>query len=81
MELSIPNLKQLLVNSSSLGKQALEFEDDVSITEQGVDSLDMLDFYLNIEETFNISIPDTDLDKVKSFNDLYKYLDEMINEI
>jgi acyl carrier protein len=81
MELSISNLKQLLANSSSLGDQVLNFKDDVSITEQGVDSLDMLDFFLNIEETFNVKIPDTDIEKIRTFQALHQYLKSKLNEV
>ena len=78
MELSISNLKQLLAKSSSLGNQVLDFKDDISITEQGVDSLDMMDFFLNLEETFNVTIPDTDIEKVRTFNALFEYLHNKI---
>jgi acyl carrier protein len=81
MELSIANLKQLLANSSSLGNQVLDFDDNISITEQGVDSLDMMDFYLNIEEAFNVTIPDIDIEKVKTFNALFQYLQKKSNEV
>ena len=81
MELSISNLKQLLSNSSSLGNQVLDFRDDISITEQGVDSLDMMDFFLNIEEAFNVTIPDADIEKVKTFNALFQYLQNKSNEV
>jgi len=81
MELSIANLKQLLAKSSSLGNQVLDFRDDISITEQGVDSLDMMDFFLNIEEAFNVTIPDVDIEKVKTFNALFQYLRNKSNEV
>jgi acyl carrier protein len=81
MELSIANLKQILANSSSLGDDVLNFKDDISITEQGVDSLDMLDYFLNLEEAYNVKIPDTDIEKVKTFQALFQYLKEKINEV
>jgi len=81
MELSIANLKQLLTKSSSLGNQVLDFRNDISITEQGVDSLDMMDFFLNIEEAFNVTIPDTDIEKVKTFDALFQYLQNKSNEV
>ena len=81
MELSISNLKQILANSSSLGDDVLDFKDDVSITEQGVDSLDMLDYFLNLEEAYNVKIPDTDIEKVKTFQTLFQYLQEKLNEV
>jgi len=81
MELSIANLKQLLSKSSSLGDQVLAFDNDISITEQGVDSLDLMDYFLNLEETFNVTIPDTDIEKVRTFNALFQYLQNKLNEI
>jgi acyl carrier protein len=81
MELSISNLKQILANSSSLGDDVLDFKDDVSINEQGVDSLDMLDYFLNLEEAYNVKIPDTDIEKVKTFQALFQYLQEKLNEV
>lgn len=81
MELSIPNLKQILAGSSSLGNDVLDFKDDESITDQGVDSLDILDFFLSIEEKYKVKIPDTDIDKVKTFQALYEYLKDKVNEV
>jgi acyl carrier protein len=81
MELSIVHLKQLLANSSSLGNQVLDFDENTSITGQGVDSLDMMDFFLNIEDTFNVTIPDTDIEKVRTFNALFAYLQNKVNEV
>jgi acyl carrier protein len=81
MEVSISNLKQILANSSSLGDDVLNFKDDVSITEQGVDSLDMLDFFLNIEEAYNVKIPDTDVEKIRTFQALFQYLKEKLDEV
>lgn len=76
MELSIANLKQLLAKSSSLGDRVLDFEGDKSITAQGVDSLDMMDFYLSVEETYDVTIPDTDIEKVNTLDSLYEYLQQ-----
>jgi acyl carrier protein len=81
MELSISNLKQILANSSSLGDDVLNFKNDLSITEQGVDSLDMLDFFLNLEEAYNVKIPDTDIEKIKTFEALYQYLKSKLDEV
>ena len=47
---------------------------DMPLAEQDVDSLDMANIYLLIEEKYNIKIPDTDLDKLQSINDICIYL-------
>lgn len=74
MEQTIQNLKQILAKSSSLGNAVLDFKDDVAIVEQGVDSLDMLDFYLNVEEAFGVEIPDTEVGSLKTFENVLDYV-------
>ena len=79
MHLSVENLKKLLSKSSSLGEQVIEFNENDSIVEQGVDSLDMLDFFLSLEENFGIQIPDKDIDQLKSLSDILNYLHKRLN--
>ncbi len=80
MELTLENLKLLLSKSSSLGESALELDVDRSLVEQGVDSLDILDYLLQIEENFGVSIPDEDIEKVSSFNKMLGYVQEKMPE-
>ena len=47
---------------------------------QGVDSLDILDYLLQIEENFGVSIPDEDIDKVSSMNKMLTYLQDKMPE-
>lgn len=74
MELTLDNLLEILKKTSSMEDIGDEFSVNENIVDQGVDSLDMLDFYLNIEEEFNVQIPDKDIDKLKSINDVFDYL-------
>lgn len=47
-----------------------------SLTELGVDSLDMSNFFLCLEEKFEIKIPDEDLDGLDSINVIVEYIEE-----
>ncbi|MFT7157513.1 MAG: acyl carrier protein [Parvicella sp.] len=78
MELSIENLKQLLAQTSSIGDDVLGFDDDKPLDDQGVDSLDTLDYLLKVEEAYSVAIPDEDIDKVNTINKLYNYLKNKI---
>ena len=78
MELSIENLKKLLSQISSVGNRALDFKENESFDVQGVDSLDLLDYLLVIEETYGVEIPDEDLDQVSNLNDLIKYIKDRV---
>jgi acyl carrier protein len=73
MNITIADIKKLLAKSS-LGERANELEANIPLKEQNVDSLDMLDFFLNIEETYNVNIPDEDIDKLKTLEDYEKYI-------
>ncbi|WP_300760753.1 phosphopantetheine-binding protein [Helicobacter sp. UBA3407] len=53
-----------------------ELSDELGLVEQGVDSLDMANLYLKLEEKFKIKIPDTDLHLVQSINGILQYLNE-----
>ena len=77
MEITTNKIKKILSETSSLGKEVLNFSDDLSLTKQGVDSLDSLDF-LKIEESYGISIPDSDIDKLSTVNQICKYLESKI---
>lgn len=51
-------------------------ENDVPLTDQEVDSLDMANVYLLLEEHYGIKIPDTDLGKLNSIDNIVSYLSE-----
>jgi len=52
--------------------------DDINLQEQGVDSLDIVNIYMKLEDKFNIKIPDTDLPNVKTINDIVSYVNSKI---
>ncbi|AYF53913.1 acyl carrier protein [Clostridium botulinum C] len=47
-----------------------DFQDDL-----GVDSLDIFEIVMEIEDEFNLEIPNEDIEDVKTVEDLVKYLD------
>ncbi len=47
---------------------------DTSLTEAGVDSLDMANILLGIEEKYEVKIPDEDMDQLDSIDAIVKYL-------
>jgi len=47
---------------------------DVPLTDQEVDSLDMANIYLLIEEKLNVKILDKDIGGLNSVNDIVEYL-------
>lgn len=49
-------------------------QDNIALVEQGIDSLDIVNIYLLLEEKFDIKIPDEDLGKVKTINQIIEYI-------
>lgn len=75
MKITIESLKNELSKSFNGDLEVIQAD---TILKEIVDSLDMLDFYMNIEEANNISIPDEDVDKLKTLNDFINYLESKI---
>ncbi|CAW97595.1 TPA: acyl carrier protein [Streptococcus equi subsp. zooepidemicus] len=61
---------------------------DFDITEKtalkddlGVDSIELVEFVINIEDEFGIDIPDEDVDGMVSMGDMLNYLVKRLNQI
>jgi acyl carrier protein len=72
MAATIEKLREILALTSN--DLAFEINDSDSLHSQGVDSLDLMDFYLNIEDEYGIQIPDTDVDGLLSLKDFMTYV-------
>ncbi|WP_196591285.1 phosphopantetheine-binding protein, partial [Pectinatus frisingensis] len=60
---------------------------DFDITEKtalkddlGVDSIELVEFVINIEDEFGIDIPDEDVDGMVSMGDMLNYLVKRLNQ-
>lgn len=60
--------EQLNVNVEEL-KSETNFKEDL-----GVDSLDLFELVMALEEEFNTEIPSEDLEKIATINDIAEYL-------
>ena len=73
MKATVENVKEVIAKADILG-DVEEMQSDVELSEQGIDSLDVVNVYLLLEEKFDIKIPDEDLDAVKTIDDIVKYI-------
>ncbi|MFT4753484.1 MAG: acyl carrier protein [Salibacteraceae bacterium] len=76
MTVTIEKLREILEKTSN--NLANEINVGDSMREQGVDSLDLMDFYLNLEDEYNVQIPDQDIEKLSSLNDFQAYIQNKI---
>ncbi len=69
------------VIAEKAGKSISDIRDDASFIEDlGLDSLDLVDMIMKLEEEFGISIPDEDLDKIRTVKDAINYIKEKANK-
>ncbi len=52
--------------------------DEIKLTEQGIDSLGMFNVLLVVEERYGIQIPDSDIERLQTVNDIVRYLNALI---
>ena len=66
--------KQLQISQSQVTPDA-SFMDDL-----GADSLDTVELIMVLEEEFDIEIPDSDAEKIRTVQDAIDYLNEQVDQ-
>lgn len=70
-------VKAILVDQLDVDEDVVTM--DASITDDlGADSLDVADIAMSLEEEFDISIPDDQLQNIKTVGDIVKYIEENV---
>ncbi len=73
MKATVENVKEVIAEAEVLG-EAEEMKNHIPLSEQGIDSLDVVNVYLLLEEKFDVKIPDEDFDKVQTIDDIVEYI-------
>lgn len=63
-----------VIRKANIVKNVDALENDKSLTDQGVDSLDFSSLLFNIEEEFGVEIPDEDIDELQTINEIVTYV-------
>ncbi|GAG60069.1 unnamed protein product [marine sediment metagenome] len=66
-------LKKVITDILDIEEEKILFESKF-LEDFGADSLDIVEMVMAIEEEFNIEIPDEDVEKVLSVNDVINYI-------
>ena len=69
------NIKKIIADADTL-VDITKLKNDILLKDQGVDSLDLANILLLLEEKFNIKIPDPDLVQVQSVNAIIEYINK-----
>ena len=72
-------IKDTIVEQLDVEEDAVTME--ASITEDlGADSLDVVDLVMSIEESFDVEIPDEEVENIKTVGDIVKYIENKVEE-
>ena len=72
-------VSEIIVDQLECEKDEVTME--ASITEDlGADSLDVVDLVMSIEESFDVEIPDEDVEGIKTVGDIVKYIESKTEE-
>lgn len=72
-------IKDIIVEQLDVEEDAVTME--ASITEDlGADSLDVVDLVMSVEESFDVEIPDEEVENIKTVGDIVKYIENKVEE-
>ncbi len=68
-------LKEIIVNQLGVDEENVK-EEATFVDDLSADSLDIVELVMNIEEEFEIEIPDEDAEKIVTVGDVVNYIKE-----
>lgn len=68
-------LKELVIKQFGEGEKTVTLESSF-VNDLGADSLDIVELVMELEDEFDVSIPDEDAEKMKTVGDAVKYINE-----
>ena len=72
-EQTVAKVQDILMEQLGIERQQITPEAAI-MADLGADSLDMVEIGMKVEETFNLSIPDEDMERVQTVGDLHEAL-------
>ena len=70
-------LKAIAVNQIGIDEEKVTPESDI-IKDLGLDSLDIVDMLMSVEETFGVNIDDGDVAEMKTVADVVKFIEDNV---
>lgn len=70
----LEKVKAILAEQFDVEEDTITMETSVA-EDLGADSLDVVDLLMSIEDEFEIEIPDTEIENMKTVGDLLKYIE------
>ncbi|WP_434557962.1 acyl carrier protein [Pseudomonas sp. Z5-35] len=64
-----------LIGKANVVADASSLRDNLKLTDQGIDSMDIFAIMLAVQDHYQIQIPDVDIESLQTVNDLVNYID------
>ncbi|EFQ58740.1 phosphopantetheine-binding protein [Streptococcus vestibularis] len=71
--------KMELVIQEQLGREDIVLTEATKLDDLGVDSIELMEFIINLEDEFALEISDNTIDHMDKVSDLLDYLSEQLN--
>ena len=71
--------KMELVIQQQLGREDIVLTEATKLDDLGVDSIELMEFIINLEDEFALEISDNTIDHMDKVSDLLDYLSEQLN--
>ena len=71
--------KMQLVIQEQMGKEDIVLTEATKLGDLGVDSIELMEFIINLEDEFALEISDDTIDHMDKVSDLLDYLSEQLN--
>ena len=72
--------KMQLVIQEQMGKEDIVLVEETKLDDLGVDSIELMEFIINLEDEFDLEISDDTIDHMVKVADLLDYLSEKLNK-
>mgnify|MGYP002802301307 CR=1 FL=1 len=68
-------VRDILVEQLDVEEEKVSMEASI-MDDLGADSLDVVDLLMSIEDEFEIEVPDTEIENIKTVGELVKYIED-----
>lgn len=72
--MTIDKIKQILADTLDVNVEELSADTNIA-TDLGADSLDVVEILMSIEDEFEVEIPDSEIENIRTIGELAEYIE------
>ncbi|MBO5211001.1 MAG: acyl carrier protein [Clostridia bacterium] len=72
--MTIDKIKQILADTLDVNVEELSADTNIA-TDLGADSLDVVEILMSIEDEFEVEIPDSEIENIRTIGELVEYIE------